>query len=257
MYVNAEFELLPWPDNFADWLQHRSEPATLKAIAYSAIDAFRTLQKGTITRDGPLDTLYLAARDPRFVVWEVALPLLAKLSETDKAAREKIVALSHDGKAELRRRSVQYMNDRYSRSYCISILSRLLTDRSAKVKDVVAGRIACLNLTELLPAIEQALAQEKDAKVQWCYTHVMSLMRDGYHYDIRDKDATLWLYYPERFPASSPCIRDAQLRFENGDDIGKIKADCLREHSHILLCRRDWEWGDEPSNAPESRSRAF
>jgi predicted transcriptional regulator with HTH domain len=255
--VNADFAPLPWPDNFADWLERRSEPASLKAIAYSAIDAFRNIHSGTITRDSSLETLYFAACHPRFVIWEVALPLLAKLSEADKSAREKIVALSHEGKAELRRRSIQYMNDRYPRSYCVSILSRLLTDRSAKVKDVVAGRISSLNLTELLPAIEHALAEEKDAKAQWCYNHVLSLMRDGYHYDIRDKDATLWLYYPEQYPARSPYIREAQLRFENGEDISKIKTDTLRQHPHMLLGRRDWEWGDEPSNAPESRSRAF
>ena len=70
-------------------------------------------------------------------------------------------------------------------------------------------------------------------------------LRDGYHYDNRDNAATLWLYYPELYPASSPCIRDAQLRFENGDDIDQIKMDSLRQRSHILLGCRDWEWGDE------------
>ena len=243
--MNTEFEPLPWPDNFADWLRHRNEPESLKAIAYSAIDSFRAIVNGAISRDGSLDSLYLAACHPRFVVWDVALALLAKLGESDNHAREKIVALSHESKAELRRRSILYLNDRYSRSYCVRILSRLLTDRSPKVKDVVAGRIACLNLKELLPAIEQALAQETDVKVQWCYSHVMSLMRDGYHYDNRGKAATLWLYYPELYPASSPYIRDAQLRFENGDDIDQIKMDSLQKHSHILLGGRDWEWGDE------------
>ncbi len=77
--MNTDFDPLPWPDNFADWLQRRTEPATLKAIAYSAIDAFRTFHSGTINRNGSLDTLYFAACHPRFVVWEVALPLLAKL----------------------------------------------------------------------------------------------------------------------------------------------------------------------------------
>jgi hypothetical protein len=43
----------------------------------------------------------------------------------------------------------------------------------------------------------------------------------------------------------SPYIRDAQLRFENGDDIDQIKMDSLQKHSHILLGGRDWEWGDE------------
>lgn len=255
--MNTDFDPLPWPDNFADWLQRRTEPATLKAIAYSAIDAFRSFHSGTINRNGSLDTLYFAACHPRFVVWEVALPLLAKLSETDKSAREKIFALSQVGKAELRRRSIQYINDRYPRSYCVSILSRLITDRSAKVKDVVAGRISSLNLTELLPAIQHALAQEKDPKIQWCYNHALSLMRDGYHYDIREKDATLWLYYPEQYPASTPYIRDAQLRFEDGEDIRKIKADTLHQHSHMLLGRRDWEWDDEPSREPEHAIRRF
>jgi hypothetical protein len=249
--VNTDFDPLRWQDNFADWLQRQNEPATLKAIAYSAIDAFRTFRGGTIARDASLDTLYFAVCHPRFVVWEVALPLLAKLSETDKSAREKMVTLSHEGKAELRRRSIQYVSDRYPRSYCVSILSRLLTDRSAKVKDVVAARILCLNLTELLPAVEHALAQEKDTKIQWCYNHVLSLMRDGYHYDTREKDATLWLYYPEQYPARSLYVRDAQLRFEHGEDISTIKADTLRQHSHMLLGRRDWEWDDEPSCEPE------
>jgi hypothetical protein len=115
--VNTEFEPLPWPDNFADWLRHRNEPESLKAIAYTAIDSFRAIVNGAISRDGSLDSLYLAACHPRFVVWDVALTLLAKLGESDKHAREKIVALSHESKAELRRRSVQCLNDRYSRSY--------------------------------------------------------------------------------------------------------------------------------------------
>jgi len=140
------------------------------------------------------------------------------------------------------------MNDRYPRSCCVSILLRLLNDRSALVKDAVAGRIACLNLTELLPSIEQALVREKKLAIQWCYTHVISLMRDGYHYDVRGDGSTLWLYYPELYPASSPCIGDAQLRFERGENIDKIRGDVLRHHLHIMLCRRDWEWGDEQAD---------
>lgn len=220
--VNAAFEPLPWPDNFTDWLNHRSEPTSMKDIAHSAIDAFKTCSNRTKFCDGQLDTLYLAACHPRFVVWGVGLPLLAKLAETNRHAREKIVELSRESKAEFRRRSIQYLNDRYPRLYCVSILSRLLIDRSAKVKDVVAGRIACLNLTELLPSIEQALAQEKEPAIQWSYAHVISLMRDGYHYDVRGDGPTLWLYYPDLYPASSLCVGDAQLRFERGENIDKI-----------------------------------
>lgn len=252
--MNAEFVALPWPENFVDWLQHQKEPDALKAIATSAIDAFRSLSNGTILREGPLSILYEAACHPRFVVWEVGLPLLAKLAETDSDARAKIAALSCEGRSELRRRSIQYLIDRHSRSFCLSILRRLLTDRSAKVKDVVAARISSLNLTELIPALEHALSEETNSGIRWSYTHVISLMQHGFHYDARDDKSTLWLQYPDAFPVSAICISEAQSRFEKGDDIEQIKADCLQRYPHMFHGRRDWDWGDEKASRREHRS---
>ena len=51
--MNTEFEPLPWADDFADWLRHRNEPESLKAIAYSAIDSFRAIATLIVTETVP------------------------------------------------------------------------------------------------------------------------------------------------------------------------------------------------------------
>lgn len=192
-----------------------------------------------------IETLYQSAVHSRVVVWDVGLALLAKLSETDASARGKLLELSSDRKAELRRRSIEYLCDRHSRAFCVSILQRLLADRSAKVRDLAASRVVSLNLHELQTPIRKALEAEENATVQWSFHHALALLENGYHYDDSKETPTLWLYFPDKFPARRTFLADAQQRFENGDDIDTVKAAMLAEHSHLLLGSRDWDWGAE------------
>ena len=150
-----------------------------------------------------------------------------------------------DKKAEIRRRSIQYITDRYSKSFCIVVLTRLLHDRSLKVRDFAASRIAYLNLREMMPVLEIAMQSETDPDTQRDMSQVFHLMRDGCFFDDRPEHKTLWLYFPDLFPAATPWVLDAQNRWEKGDSIEVIKSETLKANPEINLLRREWEWPTE------------
>lgn len=242
-HQNYMIDDLVSPDSFAQWLETRNEPNGLKDEARAAINAFREFLSEPNSLS--LETLYTAACHSRFLVWEVGLPLLARLAEQSAEARLMVDKMTFEAKAEVRRRSVQYISDRYSKSFCIAMLTRLLSDRSAKVRDFAACRVCCLNLREMLPGLEITLRSEPDPAARYGMDFAFHMIRDGYFFDKRPEHQVLWLYYPNLFPAASPWYRDAQERWENGDPIEEIKADTIKAQPEINISRRPWEWPDD------------
>ncbi|MBS0261508.1 MAG: hypothetical protein JSS02_06080 [Planctomycetes bacterium] len=168
----------PSPDDFRDWLRGRHEPAALQTVVFQASDSYeRAVREGE--RLEPLAELLAAASHPRVVVWEVALPLLARLAETAPPVRLKIAERAASRRLELRRRSIQYLTDRSPREFSVPLLGRLLHDRSGRVRGFAASRSERLGLTELLPALEQALAVESDSTARFELTYACHMLRDG------------------------------------------------------------------------------
>lgn len=176
---------MPFPpltaDEFREWLERRHESDDVKRLAARAIDNFELVSDGGRNAVGALDELAVAAAHPRFVVWEVALPLLSRLAEVHAPARVHLQAMSQARTAEVRRRSLQYLGTAHPRSFVKNLLVKLLGDKSAQVRGFAAGRVEQLDCGELLPALDAARSQETNVKARFEITYAAALLRDGFH----------------------------------------------------------------------------
>lgn len=231
------------PSDFRAWLDARRDPPALKEIAFQAIACF---ERATLDNESAaaIEELFAAAIHPRFVVWEVALPLLAQLAQSSLAARKKIEILAASPQKEWRRRAIQYLNDFFPRDFCVKILSSLLGDRSAQVREFSASRIEGLGLTELLPNLEQAWRSERNSVLQEQLECAYRLLRDdyielersGYVIAFRNADTgpngVVWISSFENEPLTPSRVREL--------GVDKLRRMVLEAHS--FPPSRPWAW---------------
>lgn len=241
----------PTSQSYLRWLESRNEPPELKMIAVRAIDAFESITHDRKTIEEPLNCLYLAASHPRFVVWEVGLPLLAQIAERSSDARAKILDLAHDRKAENRRRSIQYLSDGFPRTFCVAILAELLMDKSARVRGFSAGRCCGLALNELLPSISKARAIEKDQTAQFELDFAFHLMRDNF-YEYEDRNGyNIVLNFPEEYPACYVWPGQVTKDMVSSEGVEAIRSRIRAENVSLGILRRPWNWNAEQNAEPE------
>ncbi|MCA8993589.1 MAG: HEAT repeat domain-containing protein [Planctomycetaceae bacterium] len=234
------------PGDFRSWIDGRHESDELKQSARDAVDDYESALAACNAADS-VDRLYDAAIHFRSIVWEVALPLLSQLAGSSDLARQCIQRMSTERNSELRRRSIQYLDDFYPRSFCIQLLHALLQDRSAKVRGFAASRIEGLGLVELLPNLKTALHSEKNKVARFELDYALCLLRDGY-YEMHRSGYCLAIRNADSGPGGAVWIRNFR---------GKpLSAERVRELGIEVVCRevldnhgvkplRPWQWKDE------------
>jgi len=247
------------PQSFRDWLNHRRETKSLKSIASRAIDAFEMAWDNSHGIEHLLDAMYSAATHPRFVVWEVGLPLLSRLAQRSVDARERISSLAVARQAEIRRRSIQYLNDLYPRAFCVDLLRLLLADRSAVVRGFAAGRTERLNLHEMLPTLQAVRDKEKNKTAVFELELAIHLLRDNFFEYENSNGYNLVLRFPELWPPM--VIWPAQIDRERvmRDGIDAIRRE-VRDQSvggAVGGLRRPWAWDTARSEGDAGDSTAF
>jgi hypothetical protein len=233
------------PQSYRKWLESRQEPRELKMIAVRAIDAFESLSHDQMAIEEALDCLYFAASHSRFVVWEVGLPLLARVAEQSQDARARILELAREPKAENRRKSIQYLSDGFPRTFCTAILDELLTDRSAKVRGFSAGRCCSLALNELIPSIAAARSIEKDPTAQFELDFAFYLMRDNFFEYENANGYNLVLNFPEEYPSRQVWPGQISKEMVSRDGVEAIRNRFRALHFHLGVQRRPWNWNAE------------
>jgi hypothetical protein len=247
----------PTSQSYREWLQSRHEPPELKMIAVRAIEAFESITNDRESSEEPLDHLYCAASHSRFVVWEVGLPLLAQIAEQSEDARAKILDLARDRKSENRRRSIQYLSDRFPRKFCVAILAELLTDKSARVRGFSAGRCCGLALNELLPSISMARSIERDQTAQFELDFAFHLMRDNF-YEYEDRNGyNIVLNFPEEYPASHVWPGQVTKDMVLTEGVAAIRSRVGAENVSLGILRRPWNWSAEQNAEPELPMTGF
>lgn len=238
--MNDDFR--PDSQSYREWLGSRSEPPELKIIAVRAIDAFESITHDRKTIEEPLIDLYFAASHPRFVVWEVGLPLLAQIAEHYEDARAKILNLAHDRKSENRRRSIQYLSDGFPRKFCIALLAELLMDKSARVRGFAAGRCCGLALNELLPSIAISRATEKAQTTKFELDLAFHLMRDNF-YEYEDCNGYhIVLNFPEEYPARHVWPGQVTKDMVLSEGVEAVRSRIRAENVSLGILRRPWNW---------------
>ena len=231
------------PDSFRSWIDGRHESAELKQIARDAVGDYESAVANPEALEF-VHRLYEAATHSRFVVWEVGLPLLSQLAASSNLAQQKIQLMTTERKSELRRRSIQYLDDYYPRSFCLDLLQPLLRDRSAKVRGFAASRIEGLGLVELLPDLETALQLEKNKIARFELEYSFGMLRDGY-FEMDNSGYCLAIRNAESGPGGAVWIRHFRK--------APLSADRVRELGIDTVCRevldnqnlrplRTWQW---------------
>ena len=190
----------PSPESIRQWLAQRPDASEFRNLALEAVDAFELVIASATPCVEAMDKLGCAAMHSEFVIWDVGLLLLSHLGESQSDARSRIAELAHSRKMEHRRRSIQYISDRYPSSFCRSLLSELLCDRSAKIRGFSASRIERLNLREMIPTLEVALQQESHAGARFEIEFSLALLRDNYFEYENTNGYTMVLRCDQLFP---------------------------------------------------------
>ncbi|SMP80116.1 hypothetical protein SAMN06265222_1453 [Neorhodopirellula lusitana] len=163
------------------WLDRSNESDDHKELAFASIDAFQHAIASAAPSTESLRVITEAAMHSRSLTWDVGLQLLARLGEDSDEARACIAKLAESSKMEQRRRSIQYISDRYPRPFCVTLLSKLLSDRSAKVRGFAAYRMELLNLKELTPLLQDAIKLEGNDEARFELEFALGLLRDNYY----------------------------------------------------------------------------
>lgn len=162
-----------------NWLAHQKASPDQIRMASQAIDDYEAVFASPGDSALELARLNNAALHPRKVVWEVSVTFLAALAAKHPAAREYLNAMSMSSKVRIRERSI-YILGGLPRDFCLDIVGRLLSDRSAKLRCYAATRVECLDLTELQPELRGIADREKDSKTREAIRLLADLMEHGF-----------------------------------------------------------------------------
>lgn len=243
--VNSSNELLSEAESLRDWVEQQAASSDQTSIAMEAINACRQFVTTSERADQCLDSIQTAALHPQFVVWNVGLYLLARLAEDDARALTKIQEMAVHRLREYRRRSIQFLSDRYPRSFVVNLLTRLLKDRAASVRDAAIGRVCSLALTEVIPELASAQGSEPDTEVRWCLAFTEQLMRDNYCEYENENGYNIAFYYPELCPAITVWPGQVTRADIDREGLDVIRDRVKTDRVDILESRHAWRWNSE------------
>lgn len=120
------------------------------------------------------------ARVSPTTVSEYASGLLGRLACRFEAAREEILDMARGAKVHVRVNALVALESMEPGDMHVSVGRIALRDRSTRVKELAASKISSWRISELLPALEEAIAAESDAALRKILECERDLLRDGY-----------------------------------------------------------------------------
>jgi HEAT repeat protein len=146
-----------------------------------ALDAFERIENAASISADEIAPIVDAARC-RFVrVWEIGADLLNRLAVRHEKARNAIVKMLRDRKAEVRFQAIALLGlSRLPASFAASLIQMGLHDRSHQVRGKVAEAACQFALTDLIADLEASLIAERHAIARQSLEFAVALLRDGY-----------------------------------------------------------------------------
>jgi hypothetical protein len=121
-----------------------------------------------------------AASSSRRPLYENATQLLSKLTGKFSEAREAVESMAMDPRSYVRFNAILCLGKLTPATFTAQLLRQGLRDKSANVRRKAADWTGRLRTRELVPDLETAAAQEKNAKVKVTIEFELKLLRDGY-----------------------------------------------------------------------------
>ena len=186
-------ELMPARgEHFAGWYDEfftRRYPELVEALD-AAYDAFeRTRQSGNLT-EIDLALIVAAVRSSRAILWESVIDKLSPLTIFFEKARDAVSEMADDRKAPIRFRAMTAVRKRTPKQFTVPHLMKGLVDRSGRVRWRAAESAERLELLEMLPAIEAALQNEKQAGTREAINCAYQLLKYSYIVDPERPDGS-------------------------------------------------------------------
>jgi hypothetical protein len=170
-------------DWYEPWLRGgylRKRCPELEAPLLAAIDAFDSIQQGKAVTPEVLEPIVQAVSSSRRPLYENVTTLLSKLTEQHAEARAAIERMAKDPRSHVRFNAILCLGKSTPLSFSVRVLQQALRDKSAKVRQKAADWAGRLRLRELVPDLEEAAAQEKNAGAAGTIEFELKLLRDGY-----------------------------------------------------------------------------
>ena len=169
-------------DWYEPWLRGylRKRCPELEPALLAAIDAFDSIQQGKSVTPEVLEPIVEAASSSRRPVYENATTLLGKLTEHHAEARAAVGTMANNSRSHVRFNAILCLGKSTPLSFSVPLLKQGLRDKSANVREKAADWAVTLRLRELVPDLEEAAAQEKNAGAAETIEFGLKLLRDGY-----------------------------------------------------------------------------
>jgi hypothetical protein len=160
-FVRPDFE--PWIESYLRKRFPELELPLLNAVrAYDAVEADLGVDPTL------LKPLLEAASNARVPLYENATELLGALAVNHEAARQAVIEMASNSKAQVRFNAILCVNESAPRSFALQIVRNRLYDNSARVREKAADWAYRCRLNELVPDLTVALEQESSANAKSC-----------------------------------------------------------------------------------------
>ena len=169
-------------ERFNPWLTKYLEPRYPELVSplRAALDAYDRIERKQHIAPDDIAPILDIARSHRRPLYENAADLLSSLTADYPTACEAVAEMARDKQAHVRFNAIICLGLNTPREFCINLIRQSLTDKSSRIRQKAADWTLRLGLSELVPDLERASANESHASTKQILGFYTQLMRDGY-----------------------------------------------------------------------------
>ena len=167
--------------SYRTWIDEYLDDPKKRRLAIEAIEAFERSENAETISADEIAPIVDAASCEFVRVWEIGVDLLNRLAARHQEARNAIVKMLGDRKADVRFHAVAMLGlCAFPSPFAVSLIRLGLRDRSYHVRGKVAEAACQLGLTELIGELEALQTAEKHAVARQSMEFAVALLREGY-----------------------------------------------------------------------------
>jgi len=158
----------------------REQHPQTEPVMRAAIDAFDSIQAAKRTTERQLQAIVEAASDSRKMIFEIPVDFLDQLTEKHAEACEAVSKMAVDKRSHIRFNAIMCIGKAAPLAFKLKLLRQGLHDKISKVRQKSADWTGRLCLRELVPALEVAVAMEKDAQTKATMEYTLNSLKGGH-----------------------------------------------------------------------------
>lgn len=187
---------MPSPESYRRWVDKRRDKPETKALAYAALDAYERIKNREFITLEDIEPIATAARCKYLCAWDIGTGFLVLLAKKHPAAQDAIRAIINSPKANERWQILAALQLDLPKSFCLEIIQKALKDKSKHVRSFAVSACDRLDLSELLPQLDNLFEVETDPSHKAGIKSIISMMRNGYEIQDGESSSFIWVRAP-------------------------------------------------------------